>query len=203
MLALELALVSPSRKTYASSNGWSCDLGRAAGLVVDREHRQQVRAQGRVDQHLDADPASTRRAPCPCPPAPPAGGFGERERLRLGWRPVVVADQAQARIAERLAHGPARPDRRRPRRRLLEERVLAAGVGCEVAAACSSTSSGPARRALSRQRVLHADRGSGRNRPCAGGERSRRPRRSSSPPRTYSDSSKEWKWRTQPAAGLE
>ncbi len=153
-LAVELGLDLPVEEEVRLLERMVVDLRRAAGLVVDGEHREQLGADDPVDEHLHADAAVHDQRGVSARGPPPTGGVGERQRLGLRRRAVVVADLAQPRIAERRPRGDRRRGRRdrtaRWRRTCRAGRRPAGGGG-----AYSPTAIGPGRFRHFRARARH------------------------------------------------
>jgi hypothetical protein len=100
----------------------------SADLVVHREQRQQVRPESAVDEHLDADSAvREQRRVHPRWAATPRRVV-HAQRLELRRRALVMADEPQARVAERRSlGGPC--ERLHVERFAREERVPATRIG--------------------------------------------------------------------------
>ena len=132
----------------------------------------------------------------------PRAGSLDRERLGLGRRPVVVADEAAASGRRTAGRDGAAASAARSTGRGAKNVSLRPASGAERAAACSPTASGPARRRRCRARAS-VPIGISAKSPATRRWTTPPISKSSSPSRTYSASSNEWTWRREPAARRE
>ena len=178
-------------------------LGRAADLVVDREHRHAVGAERLVDQHLHGDPAVGEDRDVH------AGGLPAARRVRRprsasawGGVPVVVADEAAGRVAERAERHGGRGQRLdvRPARakNVSGDRGVGGPARRRVDTDSQRTWPSPSPRACATSRS-----GSARSRRRRAGATRRSISKISSPSRTYSASSNEWMWRPSQPPGCQ
>ena len=126
MLAVELRLDLAGEEDVGLLERMVVGLGRAAELVVDREHRHVVGAELVIDEHLHRDPAVHDERRVATGGRTTTGRVLDAQGLELLTGPVVVPDESERRVAER------RPARGGVHRRQiiggLEERVPPARI---------------------------------------------------------------------------